>query len=257
MLRIGLVQMRCEKGDIAANLGAIAAYLRTGRERGIDMERGIDIMCFPEGSITGYVDPRRYPEAVLSLSDPAIAQFAALTRTGPVTALAGIIERNPDGLPYITQIVARDGEVLGFLRKRTIPEEAADLFAPATTAGVFAHPEIPFGIAICADIDNAALFAEHARGGARVIFEVAAPGLYGDQATRDWAAGYDWWEGKCATKLGRYAREYGVYIAIATQAGRTRDEDFPGGGYVFGPDGQRLSATADWSEGVLYATIGD
>ena len=39
------------------------------------------------------------------------------------------------------------------------------------------------------------------------------------------------------TKLGRYARDDGVHIAVATQAGRTVDEDFPGGGYLFAPDG--------------------
>jgi predicted amidohydrolase len=36
---------------------------------------------------------------------------------------------------------------------------------------------------------------------------------------------------------------------------RTSDEDFPGGGYVFGPTGACLLSTEDWSEGVLYAEI--
>ncbi len=33
------------------------------------------------------------------------------------------------------------------------------------------------------------------------------------------------------------------------------DEDFPGGGCVFGPDGTSLSSTSDWSEGVLYVEL--
>ena len=32
-------------------------------------------------------------------------------------------------------------------------------------------------------------------------------------------------------------------------------EDFPGGGYVFGPDGTCLSSTSDWSEGLLYVEL--
>ena len=40
-------------------------------------------------------------------------------------------------------------------------------------------------------------------------------------------------------------------MAIATQAGRTRDEDFPGGGYLFSPDGRLLAETPDWRESVL------
>jgi predicted amidohydrolase len=248
-LRIGLVQMRCEKGAIAANLAAMEEHVRAAQQQ------GIDIVCFPEASITGYVDPRRYPDAVLRRDDPAVARFAVMTQTSPITALAGIVEANRGGLPYITQVVARAGSVQGFFRKRTIPEDEAALFGPGATAGVFDHPLVRFGVAICADIDNAALFAEHARSGARVVFVAAAPGLYGEQATRDWRAGYAWWQGECHLKLGTYARDHRLCIAVATQAGRTSDEDFPGGGYVYGPDGRCLAATSDESGGALYATI--
>ena len=248
-LLIGLAQMRCEKGDLAANLAATEDILRQGAER------GAAIICFPEASLTGYVDPTIYPQAVLRADDLPIARFIALTGAYHLTALAGFIEVNPGGLPFITQVVARDGALLGRYRKRTIPDEEAHLFAPATTPGVFAHPAGPLGVTICADIDNEALFAEHAHGGARLVFEAAAPGLYGDQATRDWRTGYEWWRGECQTKLARYARENGIAIAVATQAGRTRDEDFPGGGYLFGPDGVCMAATEDWREGILWVTV--
>jgi predicted amidohydrolase len=99
------------------------------------------------------------------------------------------------------------------------------------------------------------LFSGYASLGARIVFEAAAPGLYGSQETRDWQAGYQWWHNECYHKPGRYARDNSIYIAVATQAGRTRDEDFPGGGYVFGPDGKCLVETPDWSEGMIYAEI--
>ena len=44
----------------------------------------------------------------------------------------------------------------------------------------------------------------------------------------------------------------GLWIAVATQAGRTVDEDFPGGAYVFAPDGRRVHATPDWQPGAVY-----
>jgi predicted amidohydrolase len=248
-VHIGLVQMRCEKGAVDANLAATREYLRDA------LAQGVDTLCFPEASITGHIEPARYPEAVLPLDHRAVARFVGLTAEGPVTALAGLVELNPAGRPYVTQVVARAGQLLGVYRKRTIPADGAELYAAATTPDVFADPRMPFGVAICADIDNGALFAEHARAGARVIFEAAAPGLYGPQETRDWQAGFDWWRGECCEKLGGYARSYGVYIAVASQAGRTRDEDFPGGGYVFGRDGRCLAATTDWREGVLYVTL--
>ena len=44
-------------------------------------------------------------------------------------------------------------------------------------------------------------------------------------------------------------------MAVATQAGRTADEDFPGGGYVFGPSGACIAESGDWSEGMLLANV--
>ena len=248
-LRIGLVQMRCEKGAISANLDAIAAYLRDGAEE------GTEIMCLPEASITGYVDPTRYPEAVVEVEGPEVARFVALTRDLPLTAIAGIIEANPGGKPFITQVVAREGRLLGFYRKRTIPYDEAALYAPGADCVTFSLSTARFGLAICADIDDSSVFADAARQGARLIFEAAAPGLYGPQETRNWQSGFEWWRGECFGKLATYARDNHVHIAVATQAGRTIDEDFPGGGYVFAPDGACLHATQDWSEGVLYATV--
>jgi len=158
-IKLGLVQMLCEKGAIDENLASTYTYLEAG------MRQGVDIMCFPEMSITGYINPFRSPEAVLHLDGPEVARFVNLTN------------------------------------------------------------------------------------------DIHAPGLYGSQATRNWLSGYQWWQNNCLQKLGRYALENSISIAVATQAGRTIDEDFPGGGYVFGPDGACLASTSDWSEGILYVEL--
>jgi predicted amidohydrolase len=55
--------------------------------------------------------------------------------------------------------------------------------------------------------------------------------------------------------LTEYAEKYGIWIAVATQAGRTSDEDFPGGGYLFNPQGERVYATKDWDPCVAYLEI--
>jgi predicted amidohydrolase len=248
-LSIGLVQMCSPKGEINGNLEQIRRYLDGGARY------GVDIMCFPEMSITGYIDPTRRPDAVLSLDHPAVAHFVAMTGAFRITALAGIVEANPNGKPFITQIVARDGTLLGVYRKTSIPDDEAKWFAAGPNVRVFTHPATTFGVSLCYDISNPAVFAECARQGARIVFEAAAPGLYGSQETRDWQAGFDWWRGECHRLFSQYARENGIAIAVATQAGRTEDEDFPGGGYLFAPDGSCIAETPDWAEGVLYATL--
>jgi predicted amidohydrolase len=206
-------------------------------------------------SITGYIDPTKRPEAMLKLDSEEVRQVIELTSGNQLTLMAGLVEANPSGKPFITQIVAREGKLLGYYRKVTIVDDEVAWFSPGGEVPVFDPPLARFGVAICADINNPEVFAAGAKSGARIIFEAAAPGLYGSQQGRNWESGFNWWKGECMTKLSKYAREDQVYIAVATQAGRTLDEDFPGGGYVFAPDGSCLAATPDWEEGTLYAEI--
>jgi predicted amidohydrolase len=145
--------------------------------------------------------------------------------------------------------------MVGSYRKVTIKDEEVEWFAPGEGVPVFQHGALTFGVAICADISNEAVFAACARQGNRIVFELAAPGLYGEQASRNWRSGFAWWQGECRQHLGEYARKYGLWIAVATQAGRTVDEDFPGGGYVFAPDGRCLFATPDWTPGEVYLDL--
>ena len=249
MIRIGLVQMRCEKATIAENLRATARHLEEATSR------EVDILGFPEMSVTGYADPTKFPDAIISLEGPEVAQLLEMTKGSSITVLAGLIEENSNGKPFITQVVVRDGALLGFYRKMTIEGEETEWFSAGDEIPVFQHGETVFGIAICADISNREVFAECARKGAATVFELAAPGLYGEQSTRNWATGYEWWQGECVKHLSSHAREFGLWIAVATQAGRTCDEDFPGGAYVYNPAGNRMYATPDWSEGAVYLDI--
>lgn len=248
-VKIGLVQMRCEKGAIAENLESLSRYLAEAERR------GIDIIGFPEMSITGYADPNKYPNAAISLDGKEIDSLLKMTEGRKFSVLAGLIEKNSTGRLFITQIVIRDGKLSGFYRKITLKDEEAEWFSPGEAVTVFKHDDLTFGVSICADIDSEEIFAKCAGQGAQIVFELAAPGLYGEQATRNWRSGYEWWEGECLKYLPGYAKKYGIWIAVATQAGRTVDEDFPGGGYVFSPDGNRVYTTPDWLPGAAYIKL--
>ncbi|NLG97020.1 MAG: carbon-nitrogen hydrolase family protein [Chloroflexi bacterium] len=239
MLRIALIQQRCEKAAIEQNLESLSQYLAEAARR------NVDIAGFPEMSITGYADPNRYPEAVIRLDGPEMREFLRRTESFPGTVLAGLIEENLGSKPFITHVAARRGVLEGVYRKVTIADDETAWFSPGDVIPLFQHDGIPFGISICADINNPQVFSALRRQGARIVFELAAPGLYGDQATRDWQSGYRWWEGECQKNLSAYAREHGYWVAVATQAGRTIDEDFPGGGYLFAPGGKRVFATCN------------
>lgn len=248
-LTLELVQMLCPKGGIERNLSTIDVHIRAAAQR------GVDFVCFPEMSITGYINPLTMPEAILRLDSEAVTRFVRMTAGHDVTAMAGIVEQNPAGKPFITQIVACRGEMLGYYRKKHVAPDEVTWFASSPTLPVFQHPQTTFAVALCADIDEPEIFRRYAEQGAKIVFEAAAPGLYGEQATRNWRTSFEWWRDGCRDKLGKYARDNRICIAVATQAGRTVDEDFPGGGYIFDQQGQCISASADWSPGSLVGQV--
>ena len=241
--------MRCEKAAIFENLESMNDYLVEAAAL------QVDIVGFPEMSLTGYADPTRYPQVMLNLNGPEIARFLRVTRWFPGTVLAGFVEANPGGKPFITHIAARQGVLSGVYRKITIRDEEVEWFTAGQSIPVFQHDALTFGVAICADLKNRQVFSQINGQGARFIFELAAPGLYGDQETRDWQAGFEWWRGECQKYLASYARDDNAWILVATQAGRTVDEDFPGGAFVFAPGGKRVFATPDGSTRAVFLEI--
>lgn len=241
--------MYCPKGEIQTNLATTKKYIQEA------VSKNVDFICFPEMSITGYVSATNFPEALLDLDSPEINQFIEMTKGNNITAIAGIAEKNPNGQPFITQIVVYNGELLGYYRKTNITKDEKELFSSGSKISLFNHPKLKFGISVCADIDKIEIFEEYANQGVEIVFEAAAPGLYGSQETRNWQSGFNWWKNECWTKLSTYARTYKIYIVVATQAGRTVDEDFPGGGYVFNPEGEIIYSSPNWREGILYADI--
>ena len=74
-MKLALVQMQCEKGEIARNLAHIEAFV----ERAANA--GANIACFPEMSITGYVDPLAHARAVVEWTDDGLAAHARALAT--------------------------------------------------------------------------------------------------------------------------------------------------------------------------------
>jgi predicted amidohydrolase len=241
--------MFCEKGAIQENMERMIEYM----EEAVKFE--MDIVVFPEMSLTGYIDPTRMPQAILKVDGPEIQSLLDQTKKYKFTSILGFIEENPLGKPFITQISIQGGAIKALYRKVTIEDEEVLWFDPGNKFQVVRNNDIVYGISVCADLKNKKLFSAYSYQGAKIIFEAAAPGLYGDQSTRDWEEGYKWWEEECRTYLGSFAKQYSLWIVVSTQAGRTVDEDFPGGAYVFSPSGERVYASKNWAVGAAYLKL--
>ncbi len=244
-----LAAIRCEKGDVQANLADHLRLLAAAAEA------GCELVLFPEMSLTGSVDPEAHPERLVQLGHPAVASVARACGEHRIGACFGMAERGPRGQPFITQVFAAGGRVAGVQRKRHLGE-GEEAFAAATRSAVFEHAGVRFGVAICAESGYDAPFDSAAASGASLMLFPAAPGLHGRRTSGEsWRAGHQWWESSGLGDARRHARRLGLWVAMAGQAGSTADEDFPGLAALVGPDGEVRARLPDWRAGTLTVQI--
>ncbi len=249
-MKLALVQMTSQKADTDANIHRACRFIDSADYL------GADVICFPEANLTGFVTPRKFPNAVIGWEHPALETLYERSDSSPASIVVGIVEHNPSGgRPFVSQAVIRRGRIVARYRKLHIAGDEELLFEQGSDVSICEHDGKKFGLLVCADQQRKDLFARCKDRGAGLVILPSAPGLFGAQSRRDWQSGYEWWRETCRDGIGAYARELGIWTAATAQAGRTQDEDFPGGGWVYAPSGQLTAATKDWEEGMIVADV--
>jgi predicted amidohydrolase len=249
-VRLLLSALRCSKGAVADNLAAHWQALSDARDA------GCGLAVFPEMSLTGSVDPALRADRLVALNDPCVGALAGSTGDIGVAAVFGIAERNTRG-PFITQVVAAHGQVVGVQRKRQLGEGEGG-YRAADEDAVFDVAGTRFAIAICAEAGYDRPFAHAETSGARLVCFPAAPGLHGRRVSEaEWRAGWEWWCGSALGDACRHARARNLWVAIASQAGSTDDEDFPGLAALIDPTGEVVTQTPDWQAADLVVEVPD
>jgi len=248
-MRALLAALTCHKGDIRRNLDEHLVALDTARHA------GCDIAIFPELSLTGSVDAIRHPHDAVALGDPAVAVIVETTRHVDVAAVFGIAERGADEQLFITQLVAHDGELVAVHRKRHLGNDEEG-YGVGSGTPVVTLAGRTIGMIVCAESSVDDTWDATVAAGADVIAMCSAPGLYERRTTDDeWRAGLEWWESAGLADACRHARRLGVWVAMATQAGSTVDEDFPGIAALVSPAGEVVDRLPDWRPGTLVVDI--
>jgi predicted amidohydrolase len=247
-LRVLLAAVTCEKGDVAGNLARHLEVL------GEAADAGCQLAVFPEMSLTGSVDPVRHPEQAIGVDDGALQRLATETKRLGVDSLVGIGERVGADL-YISQVHLRDGKVAGVQRKRRLGE-GEEGFATSSDTARFASADVPFGVVICAESHADHPWDASTAAGERLVCLCSAPGL-DERCTSEetWRTGYEWWGTAGLADAQHQAARLGVWVAMATQAGSTVDEDFPGLAALIDPAGQVVDRLPDWRPGTLVVDV--
>lgn len=115
---------------------------------------GLDLVVFPELSLTGYFVRERYHEAALRIDAPEIKRLARATRG--TAAVVGFIEESQAMNFYNSALVAVDGDILFAYRKLNLPNygvfEERKIFSGGKHIRVFKHKGLTIAPFICNDL---------------------------------------------------------------------------------------------------------
>ena len=156
-IRVGAAQFDAVAGDIAANI--------TAHERLIDDAggRGVDVLVFPELSVTGYASPLADDGSAHYVIDPGGAHLGPIEdacRRNRVVAIVGASVNTAAGLGLAAIVVDRRGRVCATYVKQHLDGHEKDWFVPGTTGCLIEFDGWRLALGICYD----ASFPEHGRG---------------------------------------------------------------------------------------------
>ena len=203
-IRIGVVQMTSKVGDIAGNIDKTERFVKDAASK------RVDLLCFPELSISGYNAGNTAMPTPESFDGPSVAALAAIASQYKITLMAGLLERDISGIVYNAQIVFGSEGVVGRYRKTHVPTTEIGTWRPGSDLQVFDHPKVRFGLEICYDSHFPEVSTELAESGAEILFFPHASN--GVESAMDKKA-------RWLRYMPARAYDNTVYIAVCNQVG--------------------------------------
>ena len=240
-LRVAAAQIDPTEADISENLNKHFAFIDEARAR------GVELLVFPELSLTGYQIRSKTPDLAITRDDERLLSIAE--RAGDMTVVVGFVEEGWAAQFHNSAAALRRGQVAFIHRKLNLATygnlEEAKYFARGRYVDVFVH-ERPWtaAIFICADSWNPGLIHLAGLYGATLVIIPIA-------SSRE-AVGLDFsnpdgWN----TALSFYGMLYGMPIVMANHCGTRDGETYWGGSRVIDPHGKTLAIGGDGEELVV------
>lgn len=141
-MKIGHFQCRVSPGNFDENMKTLL--------RGLDQAKAeeLEIVCFPESLLTGYVsDEKEARKNGFRIDGPEINRLLQEMKDYDITIVAGFNELRDDKI-FNSALVAR-GNVLEGVYAKAFP--ILSYFEPGRNFPVFQRGQLTFGVIICAD----------------------------------------------------------------------------------------------------------
>jgi NAD+ synthase (glutamine-hydrolysing) len=238
-LRLGLAQINTTVGDLNGNAAKVLDHVDRAREL------GVDLLSFPEMTITGYP-----PEDLLLRPQFILDNLAVLQRVVKgcqgITVVVGFVDRDHD--VHNAAATIHDGRLVDVYHKQFLPNygvfDENRYFQAGTRCPVYVVAGIGVGVNICEDIwypDDPLRAQAHA--GAQVIINInGSPYHMGKRRFRE-------------HMLATRASDYSVFICYTNQVGGQDELVFDGASMVVSPGGEVLAQAAAFEEELLICDL--
>ncbi|HEX3528536.1 MAG TPA: nitrilase-related carbon-nitrogen hydrolase [Thermoanaerobaculia bacterium] len=244
-LTLGLAQLDSRLGDVEANLERHLDWVASARAQ------GVDLLVFPELSLTGYRLLHLTSRVAMAPGSPVLERLAEAAR--PMAVVAGFVETGGNGVLYNSAVLLSGGARVHIHRKLYLPTygifQEERFLRPGKRLGLASLSWGQAGILICEDLWHPELARRLAVAGARLLLiPSAGPGRVGPG--EDPASHESWEMLTRATSLLDTC-----WVAYCNRVGWEEGSFYAGGSHIVRPGGEVLARAPFLDEHLLVAEI--
>jgi predicted amidohydrolase len=235
-LTLGLAQIKTKLGDPCANLETHLAVIDDAARQ------GVQVLVFPELSLTGYVLQDLVPSVVArpTADDPVFGPLLAASRARDIDLMVGFVDEDQRNRFYIASAYLSAGDVVHIHHKVYLPTyglfDEGRFFAWGDSVRAFDTRFGRMGMLICEDFWHAsAPYLLWLDGADVMLFASASPGRgLGSGETLESTR---WVE----HVLQAYASLFTNFVAHTNKVGFEDGLNFWGGATIYDPNGDKLA----------------
>jgi predicted amidohydrolase len=245
-LRIGLAQIDPRLGEVEANLDEHLAWIERARAA------GVELLLFPELSLTGYRLLHLTPRVALSPArSPVIDRLRAAVPE--MAVVVGCVEEDERGFLFNSALLLAGGEIAHTHRKLYLPTygifQEGRFFSEGSRLGLPRVQGHPVGMLICEDFWHSDPAERLARAGAKMFALIsAAPGRVGPG---DMPPSQEAWES--LTRASALLNT--CWVLYCGRVGWEEGSFYTGGSHIVRPGGEVLARAPYLDEHLLVADI--
>ena len=246
-MKIALAQIRPKLGDIDHNFNLHIDYIQKSKEK------NVDLLIFPELSLTGYTLKDMVEELALDPhADPLFKKLKALSRG--ISFVVGFAEEKEKGLWVNSAAFFSGGKIAHIHRKVYLPTygmfEELKFFGQGKNFHTFPTPFGKTGMLICYDFLHISSSYLLFVGGTELIIAISAAPGRGFSDDESYASSRMW------ELMGEaVSRFFQCFVIYCNRVGFEDGKSFAGGSFIYNPGGQLVAKSPYVDEDFLVKNI--